>query len=88
VRWMASGPARQARLPGRGSIAVGSQADLVVFAPDQELTVDPGRLHHRNPVSAYAGRVLTGTVRHTWLRGSPIDIDGEPRGRLLRRGQA
>jgi allantoinase len=88
AQWMAAGPARQAGLADRGRIAVGCQADLVVFAPDDEFIVDPARLLHRNPVSAYAGRTLTGTVRHTWLRGRPIDIDGEPRGRLLRRGQA
>ncbi len=88
VQWMAAGPARQAGLVDRGRIAVGCQADLVVFAPDEEFTVDPARLLHRNPVSAYAGRTLAGTVRHTWLRGRPIDIDGEPRGRLLRRGRA
>jgi allantoinase len=87
VRWMATGPARQVGLSDRGRIAVGAQADLVVFAPDEEFTVDPARLLHRNPVSAYAGRTLAGTVRHTWLRGRPIDIDAEPRGRLLRRGQ-
>ena len=88
ARWMSAGPARQAGLPDRGSIAVGCQADLVVFAPDEEFTVDPARLLHRNPVSAYAGRTLTGTVRQAWLRGRPIDIDAEPRGRLLRRGQS
>lgn len=88
VRWMATGPARQVGLADRGRIAVGAQADLVVFAPDEEFTVDPARLLHRNPVSAYAGRTLAGTVRHTWLRGRPIDIDAEPRGRLLRRGQS
>ena len=31
-------------------------------------------LHHKNPVSAYAGRTLTGTVRATWLRGVPVDL--------------
>jgi allantoinase len=38
-------------------------------------------------VSAYAGRCLTGVVRQTWLRGEHIAPDGEPRGRLLTRGE-
>ena len=69
----------------KGEIAVGADADLCVFAPDEEFVVDVARLHHKNPVSAYAGRTLTGTVRRTWLRGVPIDLDAAPRGRLLRR---
>jgi allantoinase len=48
--------------------------------------VDAAQLHHKNPVSPYAGRTLTGTVRATWLRGAPIDLSAEPRGRLLTRG--
>ena len=57
-----------------------------MFAPDEQFVVDVARLHHKNPVSAYAGRTLTGTVRRTWLRGVPVDLDAAPRGRLLRRG--
>jgi allantoinase len=67
---------------------MGATADLVVFAPDEDFTVDVAALHHKNPVSAYAGRTLTGTVRRTWLAGIPVDIDAAPRGRLLRRGQS
>ncbi len=88
VRWMARGPADQVGLADRGRIAVGATADLVVFAPDEDFTVDVAALHHKNPVSAYAGRTLTGTVRRTWLAGIPVDIDAAPRGRLLRRGQS
>ena len=88
VRWMAQGPADQVGLADRGRIAVGATADLVVFAPDEDFTVDVAALHHKNPVSAYAGRTLTGTVRRTWLAGIPVDIDAAPRGRLLRRGQS
>ena len=88
VRWMGEGPADQVGLTDRGRIAVGSPADLVVFAPDESFTVDVRSLHHKNPVSAYAGRTLTGTVRQTWLHGIPVDIDAAPRGRLLRRGQS
>ena len=84
VRWMAERPARLAGLPGKGAIAVGKDADLVAFAPEERFTV--GRLRHRNPVTPYAGRALSGVVRRTWLRGEVAD--GSPVGRLLRRGAA
>ena len=85
VRWMATAPARRVGLAGKGEIAVGADADLCVFAPDESWVVDPSALHHKNPVSPYAGRTLTGTVRATWLRGRPVDLSAGPRGRLLRR---
>ena len=66
-------PADRVGLAHKGRIEVGADADLVRFAPDEEFTVDVARLHHRNPVSAYAGRRLTGVVRETWLRGVPVD---------------
>jgi allantoinase len=87
VRWMATGPADQVRLSHKGRIAPGADADFCVLAPDDEFVVDVARLHHKNPVSAYAGRTLTGVVRETWLRGERVDIDGTPRGRLLTKGQ-
>lgn len=85
VRWMATAPARRVGIAGKGEIAVGADADLCVFAPDESWVVDPSALHHKNPVSPYAGRTLTGTVRATWLRGRPVDLSAGPRGRLLRR---
>jgi allantoinase len=88
VRWMAEGPARQTGLADRGRIAVGAAADFAVFAPDEEFVVDVTHLQHKNPVSAYAGRTLTGVVRQTWLHGIPVDLDADPRGRLLTRGQS
>ena len=88
VRWTAERPARMAGLRTKGRLAVGCDADLVVFAPDASSTVDAARLQHRNSVTPYAGRRLHGVVRSTWLRGTPIDLDSEPRGRLLTRGAA
>jgi allantoinase len=79
---MAGAPARLAGLPRKGAIAVGRDADLVAFAPEERFTV--GDLHHRNPVTPYAGRELTGVVRRTWLRGQLAE--GAPIGRLLGRG--
>ncbi|HET8560106.1 MAG TPA: allantoinase AllB [Marmoricola sp.] len=86
VRWMATGPAAFVGLPHKGSITVGADADLCVFAPDDEGVVDVHHLQHRNPVTPYDGRTLAGSVRGTWLRGERLDLSAGPRGRLLTRG--
>ncbi|WP_354643267.1 allantoinase AllB [Kitasatospora camelliae] len=86
VRWMASGPASLVGLTGtKGAIAPGYDADLVAFDPDAEFRVHAEELHHRNPVTPYAGRTLTGVVRTTWLRGRVVDVAGEPTGRQITR---
>ncbi len=86
VGWMSAGPAALVGLERKGGIAVGKDADLAVFAPEATFVVDPARLHHKNPVTPYAGRDLTGVVRRTLLRGRPVG--DEPTGTLLRRGEA
>ncbi|WIM94829.1 allantoinase AllB [Actinoplanes oblitus] len=84
VSWMATRPADLAGLPHKGRIAPGADADLVAFDPDATFLVDPYALHHRNPVTPYAGRTLHGVVRTTWLRGRPV-TGAERHGRLLAR---
>ncbi|MDQ6716592.1 MAG: allantoinase AllB [Actinomycetota bacterium] len=88
VRWMAEGPAHQTGLQRKGRIAVGADADFCIFAPDETFRVEAAALEHKNAVSAYDGATLRGVVRTTWLHGIPIDIDDQPRGRLLTRGHA
>jgi len=86
VRWMSGGPASLVGLTGtKGAIAIGHDADLVAFDPDAEFAVHAEQLHHKNPVTPYAGRTLTGVVRTTWLRGRVVDTDAEPFGRQLTR---
>ncbi|MFJ5229749.1 allantoinase AllB [Kitasatospora sp. NPDC088391] len=86
VRWMSAGPAALVGLTGaKGAVAPGRDADLVAFDPDADFAVHADRLHHKNPVTPYAGRTLTGRVRRTWLRGRPVDPDGAPHGRPLTR---
>ncbi len=90
ARWMSTAPARFAGLAGRkGAIAVGCDADLVVFDPESCDGVDAGRLEHRHKITPYAGRILRGRVLRTYLRGELI-YDGAqfpvpPRGVLLDR---
>ncbi|MFF3325250.1 allantoinase AllB [Streptomyces sp. NPDC002889] len=88
VRWMSAAPAALVGLHGKGAIEAGRDADFAVLAPDETFTVDPAALHHRNQVTAYAGRTLHGVVRSTWLRGERIVENGTlaaPSGRLLER---
>jgi len=85
--WMARAPAEFAGLPAKGRIAPGLDADFCIFAPDESFVVDPKRLHHRHPVTPYAGRNLRGVVRSTILRGEVVDGE-RPRGQLLARHAA
>ncbi len=88
VRWMSAAPAKLAGLTAKGAIAPGRDADFAVLAPDETFTVDPAALHHRNRVTAYAGRTLHGVVRATWLRGRLVADHGvttSPSGRLIDR---
>jgi allantoinase len=83
VRWMSASPASLAGLASRkGAIAVGMDADLIAFAPDQSFVVDPDQLLTRHRLTPYAGQELTGVVRRTWLRGVP-PTPARPAGRLL-----
>ena len=91
ARWMSSAPATLAGLDQRkGSIAVGQDADLVLWDPDAEQRVDPSALHHRHPLTPYAGLSLRGLVRTTILRGRVIFDDGafsEATGRVVLGGR-
>ena len=92
ARWMSEGPAAIAGLERKGAIAQGKDADLVVFEPEDASEIDPSELHHRNPLTPYAGRRLDGRVAATYVRGVEVYADGrfrdEPAGRLLPRGAA
>jgi dihydroorotase len=59
-----------------GPVVAGRPANLCVFDPAQTWVVDPDALASRSRNTPYAGRKLTGKVRHTVLRGEPVVIDG------------
>jgi allantoinase len=90
AEWLCDGPARLAGLERRkGSIAVGYDADLVVWNPEAAFDVAPEQLHHRHKLTPYRGRRLYGEVEITFLRGEKIFERGRfstaPRGAVLRR---
>ena len=92
VRWMCSGSARLARLEKyKGAIAIGNDADIVVWNPEKRFNVRPDMLQHRHKLTPYANHSLHGVVEATFLRGEMIydrgRFLGTPRGALLRRGE-
>ena len=72
-------PAAIAGLAGHhgGPVAVGAPANLCVIDPAARWVVDPARLASRSRNTPFAGRALTGRVRHTVLQGEPVVVDGE-----------
>jgi dihydroorotase len=69
-------PARIAGIEA-GPIEAGRAASICVIDPAHEWTVDPARLASRSRNTPYAGRRMTGKVRHTIYRGEPVVVDGE-----------
>jgi dihydroorotase len=71
-------PARLAGLAEHGGpIAPGRPAHIAVFDPEAVWEVDPTKLASRSRNTPYAGRKLTGKVRHTILAGEPVVRDGQ-----------
>jgi dihydropyrimidinase len=82
VDLVATAPAKLFGLyPRKGTVAVGSDADLVVWDPEREQSLSVGALHMRVDYSPYEGRTVRGAPTHVLSRGEVIVEDGEFRGR-------
>lgn len=77
VQLMSTAPAKMFGLfPRKGTIAVGSDADLVLFDANETHTLS-AKTHHSNvDYSLFEGREVTGKVRKVFLRGEMI-VDGD-----------
>ncbi len=59
-------------------IAEGNPANLCVFDPDEEWTIDGDAMQSKSRNTPYAGRRVRGRVRHTILEGEAVVHNGEP----------
>ena len=77
--------------PKKGTIAVGSDADIVIFDPNREQTITAKTHNMRVDYSAYEGRTVRGVTETVLLRGNVIVEGGAFKGkagdgRFLKRG--
>ncbi len=90
VELFSSEPARRFGLyPRKGTIAPGSDADVVVFDPERELVISAATHHSRVDYNVFEGMVVTGGPELVLARGQVV-IDGDrlvgrPRGEFIAR---
>ncbi|ELZ04924.1 D-hydantoinase [Natrialba chahannaoensis JCM 10990] len=77
VRVMCTNPAQTFGLPQKGTLEPGTDADIVIFDPDESWTVQPSENESKADYSIYEGREVTGSVTTTLVRGNVVAENGE-----------
>jgi dihydropyrimidinase len=76
VELVSTAPAKMFGLfPRKGSISIGSDADIVLFDPEAETTISASTHHMRVDYSLYEGWKIKGMSRKVYSRGKLI-VDG------------
>ncbi|MFD1571038.1 dihydroorotase [Halorubrum laminariae] len=76
VRKMCTAPAETFGLESKGTLDPGTDADIVLFDPDESWTISAETNASRADYSIYEGREVTGQVTRTLVRGETVAEDG------------
>ena len=76
----ATNHARIYGLTDKGAIAVGKDADIVLWDPALQKTITQADLHHGSDYTPWEGLSVTGWPVRTLLRGVTVMLDGAPTG--------
>src|SRR5215217_5176699 len=63
--------------PRKGTIAIGSDADIAIWDPERTVTITHGLLHDGSDYTPYEGLEVTGWPVLTMVRGSVVMRDGD-----------
>ncbi|MGH3051699.1 MAG: dihydropyrimidinase [Gaiellaceae bacterium] len=77
VELLSTNPARYFGLhPRKGTIAVGSDADIVIFDPEKKVTISAATQHSKTDYNLYEGTEVTGSPEIVLLRGQVL-VEGD-----------
>ena len=86
--WCGRAPAERFRLPQKGTLEEGADADFVLVDGKAQTAVSEDAIRYRHTLSPYLGRSLPGRVEQSYVRGNCVFKRGgsvtEFRGQLLR----
>ncbi len=77
VELCSTNPARFFGLRRKGALAVGLDANVVIYDPRPAGTVEAARLHNLAGYSPYHGMAVQGAVRDVFVRGRPLLREGQ-----------